>query len=77
MAPFFFQEKTVLGASYLDMLINWLMPQLHEDNFIFQQEGKIEITSMQIFHSAGLGTQQATTCHSHDGHHEVLIYNTL
>jgi hypothetical protein len=21
------------------MLINWLMPQLHEDNFIFQQDG--------------------------------------
>jgi hypothetical protein len=27
--------------SYLDMLMNWLMPQLHEDShaFIFQQDG--------------------------------------
>jgi hypothetical protein len=35
--------------------------------------GKLEITSMQIFHSAGLAAQQATTCHSHVGHHEVPI----
>jgi hypothetical protein len=32
--PFFSKNKTVTGASYLDMLINWLMPQLHEDNLI-------------------------------------------
>jgi hypothetical protein len=37
--PFFFQEKTVTGVSYLDTLINWLMPELHEDNFILQQDG--------------------------------------
>jgi hypothetical protein len=38
---FIFIENTVTGMSYLDMLINWLMPQLHEDShdFIFQQDG--------------------------------------
>jgi hypothetical protein len=66
-------KRTVTGASYLDMLVNWLMPQLHEDNFIFQQE----ITSIQIFQSAGLGAQQATTCHSHVGHHKVPIYDPV
>jgi hypothetical protein len=35
--------------------------------------GKLEIISMQIFHIAGLAAQQATTCHSHGGHHEVPI----
>jgi hypothetical protein len=35
--------------------------------------GKLEITSMQICRSDGLAPQQATTCHSHDGHHEVPI----
>jgi hypothetical protein len=37
--PFFFQEKIVTGASYLYMLIYWLMPQLHEDNFVFKHDG--------------------------------------
>lgn len=39
--PFFFAERTVRGHSYLDMLENWLMPQLEEDSqdFIFQQDG--------------------------------------
>jgi hypothetical protein len=36
---FFFQEKTVTGSSCLDMLINWLKPLLHRENFIFQQVG--------------------------------------
>jgi hypothetical protein len=35
--------------------------------------GRLEITSMQIYPSAGLGAQQATTSHSHVGHHKVLI----
>jgi hypothetical protein len=36
--PFFFAERTVRGHSYLDMLQNWLLPQLEEDSqdFIFQ-----------------------------------------
>jgi hypothetical protein len=77
--PFFFQEKSVTGASYLDMLINWLMPQLHEDNFVFQQDGvpphwhrEVRNYVVQIFHSAGLAAQQAT-CHSQVGHPEVPI----
>ncbi|KAJ4442050.1 hypothetical protein ANN_11916 [Periplaneta americana] len=40
--PFFFIEATVTGHSYLDMLEQWLMPQLRQDfddNFIFQQDG--------------------------------------
>lgn len=39
--PFFFQEPSVTGRIYLDMLTEWLMPQLHEDscNFIFVQDG--------------------------------------
>lgn len=38
--PFFFEESTVTGATYHQMLTKWLMPQLHEDgeNFIFQQD---------------------------------------
>jgi hypothetical protein len=34
-------ENTVTGISYLDMLTNWLFPQLDEDsdNYIFEQDG--------------------------------------
>jgi hypothetical protein len=37
----FFIKNTVTGMSYLDMLMNWMIPQLHEDShdFIFQQDG--------------------------------------
>jgi hypothetical protein len=39
--PFFFAEATVTGATYLDVLEQWLLPQLEEDSadFIFQQDG--------------------------------------
>lgn len=39
--PFFFTEKTVTGCTYLDMIEQWLFPQLQEDsnNFLFQQDG--------------------------------------
>lgn len=40
--PFFFAEATVTGVSYLDMLQQWLFPQLVESepaNFIWQQDG--------------------------------------
>ena len=38
---FFFAERTVIGQTYLDMLTEWLMPQLEEgiSNAIFQQDG--------------------------------------
>lgn len=39
--PFFFCEKSVTGHVYLDMLENFLMPQLETDSvdFIYQQDG--------------------------------------
>jgi hypothetical protein len=39
--PIFFAEHTVTGMIYLDMLENWLMPQLNEDSnyYLFQQDG--------------------------------------
>lgn len=39
--PFFFAEKTVTGISYLDMLENWLFPQVQQDlqQFLFMQDG--------------------------------------
>ena len=39
--PFFFAERTVTGITYLDMLQQWLFPQIMEDSqdFIFQQDG--------------------------------------
>jgi hypothetical protein len=35
--PFFFMEKTITGIVYLDMLQQFLIPQLDEDD----QEGRI------------------------------------
>lgn len=39
--PFFFDENTVTGVTYLRMLQNWLVPQMNEDSgdYIFQQDG--------------------------------------
>ena len=37
--PLFFDGNTVNGPQYLAMLQNWLFPRLHEDNFIWQQDG--------------------------------------
>jgi len=39
--PFFFEGNTVTRNSYLEMLQDWLFPQLNEDfeDFIFQQDG--------------------------------------
>jgi hypothetical protein len=38
--PFFFDEKTIRGFSYLDMLQSWLFPQLEQDeaDIILQQD---------------------------------------
>jgi hypothetical protein len=40
-AQFLFAENTVSGINYLDVLQNWLMPQLreHGNTFIFQEDG--------------------------------------
>ena len=34
-------EHTITGRTYLDMLDNWLMPQMNEDSddYVFQQDG--------------------------------------
>jgi hypothetical protein len=39
--PFFSIESTVTGIVYLDVLHEWLMPQLQEDipDLIYQQDG--------------------------------------
>ena len=39
--PFFFSEQTVTGIAFLDMLTEWLLPQLNEDSadFILQMDG--------------------------------------
>ena len=39
--PFFFEENTVTGNTYLNMLQTWLFPQLQvdSDEFVFQQDG--------------------------------------
>ena len=40
--PFFFAEDTVTGRVYLNMLENWLMPQLADEEvqgYIYQQDG--------------------------------------
>jgi hypothetical protein len=37
--PFFFAEKTVKGANYLDMLQQYFFPQVHGRRLIFQQDG--------------------------------------
>lgn len=46
--PFFFDGITVNGQRYLAMLQNWLFPRLHEDNFIFQQDGAPPHWSRQV-----------------------------
>ena len=38
---FFFSEQTVMGIAFLDMLTEWLLPQLNEDSadFVLQMDG--------------------------------------
>jgi hypothetical protein len=51
--PFFFTETTVTGDTYLEMLRNWLMPQLTEESegFIFPI---FTHTKMSFCQTAGL-----------------------
>jgi hypothetical protein len=37
--PLFFMESSITGSVYLDMLTEFLIPQLDVDNVIFQQDG--------------------------------------
>jgi hypothetical protein len=38
LCQFLFAQKSVMGQVYLKILQNWLMPQLAEEEFIFQQD---------------------------------------
>jgi hypothetical protein len=68
----FFIDNTVTEMSYVDMLRNYMMPQLHEDSrdFIFQQDGArlltstwmCAITRMPISHNDGLDVLRMQTC---------------
>ena len=42
-SPFFFSEQTVTGIAFLDMLTEWLLPQLNKDSadFILQMDGDL------------------------------------
>ncbi|PSN43644.1 hypothetical protein C0J52_16671 [Blattella germanica] len=42
--PFFFDGDMVNGQQYLAMLQNWLFQRLHEENFIWQQNGYLNET---------------------------------
>ena len=41
--PLFFSEEAVTGIAFLDMLTEWLLPQLNEESadFIFQMDGAL------------------------------------
>jgi hypothetical protein len=66
-SPFFFAENTVTGTTCLDMLSEWLLPQLqeHYDDFILQQDRapphlhrevrRFGGSSMDICHSTRIG----------------------
>ena len=49
--PFFFEEATITGESYLNMLEEWLLAQLEEaksDDFTFQQDGAPPHWSLRV-----------------------------
>ena len=58
--PFFFAEHTVTSPVYLDMLQQWLIPQLQEDSrdFIYQEDG-----APPHFHHDGHGYLNDTLPH--------------
>jgi hypothetical protein len=69
---FFFAETTVTGCTYLDMLSEWLLPQLEEEvpDLILQQDcahhigmDTYPITSTTIFHNVGLAVLDRMMCH--------------
>jgi hypothetical protein len=74
--PFFFAEKSVTGQVYLKMLQNWLMPQLAEEEYIFQQDGAPPHWHMGVrehlngtYQVDGLVVHQLqTSAHGHPGH---------
>ena len=75
--PFFFPETTVTGDSFLDMLENWLLPQLNTnyDGYILQLDGAptiftgmYESFSIVFFNSAGSDVLQKETTTFSVGH---------
>jgi len=87
--PFLFTKSTVTGTSYLDMLQEWLMPQVEDDSddFIHQQDGLYHITttssaspSISSCPSAGLDKRpQKTRCcflghQDHLTQHHAIVF---
>jgi hypothetical protein len=70
--PFFFHEKTVTRISYLDMLQQFLLPQLEQDvdmyetGLIFQQDGAPPHFNLEV--RTFLNTQYPNTCIGQAGH---------
>jgi hypothetical protein len=74
--PFFSTEATVTGDPFLDMLENWLLPQLNTnyDDYVLRREGRpppptistrmYECFSFVFFHSAGSDMLQMETTFS-------------
>ncbi|PSN36313.1 hypothetical protein C0J52_15161, partial [Blattella germanica] len=66
--PFFFHGDTVNGQQYLAMLQNRLFPRLHEENFIWQQDGHpltgvamcVSIL-MKLYRTVGLAVKDLVT----------------
>ena len=76
--PFFFNEATVTGYSFLDMLENWLLPQLNTsyDDYVLQLDGAphpiftgmYEYFSIVFINSAGSDVLQKETTTFSFGH---------
>lgn len=60
--PVFFSERTGITGNYLDMLRLLVLPQINDENVIFQQNGApahyanlVRLSLMRHFYRAGLG----------------------
>jgi hypothetical protein len=80
--PFFFDENTVTGVTYLAMLQNWLLPQINEDSedFIFQQQGlhpigtgMFDVFSMNLYLNYRYVAWGMKTWHFSSGHQGLLM----
>ena len=48
--PFFFEEPSITGQTYLEMITNWLVPRLAAEggDYIFQQDGAPQHWSLPV-----------------------------
>jgi hypothetical protein len=75
--PFFFPDAPVTGDSFLDILENWLLPQLNTnyDDYILQLDGAPPIFTGRyecfsiVFNIAGSDVLQKKTTNFSLGHH--------